>query len=101
MIKTLLRDLSLRLFVPFAFATFAINARAGRGRPKLFGRRPYHQVLPTRPSPRADATNGGYAFARSGYELFAGEASNSGRNRKERSGQRLSRKLIGLHEISS
>lgn len=29
MIKTLLRDLSLRLFVPFAFATFAINARAG------------------------------------------------------------------------
>jgi hypothetical protein len=29
MIKTLPRDLSLRLFVPFAFATFAINARAG------------------------------------------------------------------------
>ena len=29
MIRTLLRGLSLRLFVPFAFATFAINARAG------------------------------------------------------------------------
>jgi hypothetical protein len=29
MIKTVLGDLSLRLFVPFAFATFAINARAG------------------------------------------------------------------------
>ncbi len=29
MMKTLLRDLSLRLFVAFAFATFAVNARAG------------------------------------------------------------------------
>lgn len=29
MIRTLLRGLSLRLFVPFAFATFAINAQAG------------------------------------------------------------------------
>jgi sugar lactone lactonase YvrE len=29
MIRTLLRGLSLRLFVPFAFATFATNARAG------------------------------------------------------------------------